>query len=151
MIIQITIIIFSLFAISRIILRVRDKRVTRLGGLLWMTLFASIGVLVLLPNVMVFLSNIAGVQRGVDLFIYLSIITLFYLIFKMFVMVEKVSQELTACVRSIAIMENNINKKITGFKNGFREIHEKGKKNSGTNTRMSIDNINKKEKNKKNS
>ena len=111
MIIQITVVIFCLFAISRIILRARDRKLSFLGMFLWTTLFASIGVLVLLPQVMVFISDLAGVQRGVDLFIYLSIIALFYLVFKIFITLEKLSQEITACVTHVTMIRYELKEK----------------------------------------
>jgi len=106
MMIQIAIVIFSLFAISRIILRVKDKRLSLGGMFFWLTIFVSIIVLVLMPKVMSFLSNIAGVQRGVDLFIYLSIVALFYLLFKLFIMVEKLQQEITSAIKGVAILKH---------------------------------------------
>lgn len=118
MIVQIVVVMFNLFAISRVILRARDGKITYFSAFFWIVLFASMMVLVLMPSVMVFISNLAGVQRGVDLFIYLSIIVLFYFMFKIFIMLEKLEQEITVCVTEIALMENETRtKKSCGQRN----------------------------------
>ena len=110
MMIQIGIVIFSLFVISRIILRARDKKLSLWGVLFWVGLFATIIVLALMPKVMTWVSRLAGIQRGVDLFIYLSIIALFYMVFRIYIALEKLSQEITTAIRCVAILEHDFKK-----------------------------------------
>jgi len=95
---------FSLFAISRIILRAKDKKIKKTNALLWIVVFGAILVLSLMPKAMSIISKIFGVQRGVDLFIYISIILLFYLSFKVYMILETLNQDITKCVREIAIL-----------------------------------------------
>src|SRR4030042_1549196 len=96
-------VLFALFALSRAALRLKDKSINLFQfifcGLLW------IGVIVvaLVPNITSFFSNLFGIERGIDLAVYLSIILLFYLIFRMYVKVDKIEENVTKVVREIAI------------------------------------------------
>ena len=64
-------------------------------------------VLVFLPNTTQILADILGVGRGADLVVYLAIMALFYLQFKLFVKIESVEQEISTLVRKIALDEKN--------------------------------------------
>ena len=79
--IQIIVILFSLFAISRVILRFKDRSVTLQSLFFWVILWMATVLFVMLPRTASILTNFFGVGRGADLLIYLSIILLFYLIF----------------------------------------------------------------------
>ena len=116
MMIQIAVVIFCLFAISRIILRAKDKKLSWKETLLWILIFASIGVFVLMPKAMTIISKFAGVQRGVDLFIYISIIALFYLIFRLYIFVEKLEQDITIAIREVSLIKVIKPKKVNKFK-----------------------------------
>jgi len=104
MIIQIILIGFSIFAITTIIIKKIKKEIKVFSTLFWLFLFSSIIVLSLMPSVMSIISKFFGVQRGVDLFIYLSIIGLFYSAFKIFTLLEKLEQDITKCVREVAMI-----------------------------------------------
>jgi len=111
MIIQTLFIIFSLFVILKIIFKIKNEKISIFAGSIWIVLFISIILLVLFPEIMVFLSHIAGVQRGVDLFIYASIILLFYLIFKIFILIETIQQDITKVVREMALLKHEDEKR----------------------------------------
>ena len=51
------------------------------------------------------LSSILGIARGADLIVYVSVVLLFYLIFRLYVKMEKIEQDVTKVVRKIAIDE----------------------------------------------
>ncbi len=69
----------------------------------WGLLWTGVIVVALVPNITYFFSNLFGIGRGIDLAIYLSIILLFYLIFRMYVKVDKIEENVTKVVREIAI------------------------------------------------
>lgn len=109
--IQIIAIIFALFAISRVILRVRDKKLTINEFVFWCILWAALIILAIFPTLVVQLSGFLGFKRGLDVLIYVSIAALFYLVFRMYVKIEEQDQKITKLVREIAIKNNEKNKK----------------------------------------
>jgi len=101
--IQIIAVLFALFAYSRAILRFKDKKITGKEFLFWSIIWISIIIVALLPGVTSWFSNLFGIRRPIDLGIYASIIILFYLIFRMYVKLEGVEQDITKVVRNMAM------------------------------------------------
>lgn len=111
-IIQLIIIIFALFALSRAFLRFKDNALTIRDFIFWLVLWAGVIGVALLPNIISFGSNFLGIGRSVDLIVYLGMIGLFYLVFRLYVKVESQEKEITSIVRKVAIdKENNKRKK----------------------------------------
>ncbi len=52
------------------------------------------------------IASFFGVEKGADLAIYISILLLFYLMFKVLVKVEELDKNITKIVREIALKEN---------------------------------------------
>ena len=105
--IQILITLFALFAVVRTVRQFRAGHVSALWGAVWTLFWVAVVVLVFLPNTTQMLADILGVGRGADLVVYLAIIALFYLQFKLFVKIESVEQEISTLVRKIALDEKN--------------------------------------------
>ena len=105
MLIQIIIIIFVLFALSRVLLRFKNNEITIKEFLFWLIFWIAVSITVLLPQTTSLLASWAGVGRGVDLVIYISIVALFYMIFRIFVRLEKIEQDITKIVREIGMKD----------------------------------------------
>ena len=103
--IQILIILFALFAVVRTLRQFRAGRLSALWGAVWLLFWTVVVVLVFLPNTTQILADVLGVGRGADLVIYLALVVLFYLLFKLFVKIESVEQEISTLVRKIALDE----------------------------------------------
>ncbi len=103
--IQIIVIIISIFAISRVLLQVRKNVVAIDSALFWVVIWLIVISIVIYPNTINNLADIVGVGRGVDVIIYLSIIFLFYMIYRMYVRMENLEREITKLVREIALIE----------------------------------------------
>ena len=103
--IQIIVALFALFAVVRTVRSFRAGRVSVIWGGAWMLFWIAVVVLVFLPNTTQMLANVLGVGRGVDLVIYVALIALFYLQFKLFVKIESVEQEISTLVRKMALDE----------------------------------------------
>lgn len=101
--IQLLIALFALFALVRVGRQFRAGRVSLVWGGAWVLFWIGVVVLVFLPNTTQILADVLGVGRGVDLVIYVSLIVLFYLQFKLFVKIESVEQEISTLVRKIAL------------------------------------------------
>jgi len=100
--IQILIIIFALFALSRIVLRKKDKSISYLEMFLWGTIWLSVLIIAFVPRITNFLSAKVGISNGFNLLVYASIMLLFYLIFRMYVKIESLEQDITKLVRELA-------------------------------------------------
>lgn len=105
LIIQIIIVLFILYALYRTIGKFREGKV-RWGWFAFWTLFwIAAGVVVLLPETTNRLADLVGVTRGVDLIIYLAIIVISYLVFRILIKIESLEQEITKVVREAALNE----------------------------------------------
>ncbi len=102
-ILQIVVVLFALFAFSRALLRFRDKKISGKEFIAWTILWAAAIVVILLPGTTFFFANILGIQRGADFVVYISIILLFYLVFRLYVKIDSVEKNLTNLVREISI------------------------------------------------
>ncbi|KYK25280.1 hypothetical protein AYK26_02250 [Euryarchaeota archaeon SM23-78] len=101
-IIQILIIIFSLFALSRAFLRFKDNRLTKNEFIFWAVLWIAVIVVSIIPGITSTISPSLGITRGIDLIVYISIIVIFYLIFRLYVKIENMEKKITSIVRRIS-------------------------------------------------
>lgn len=107
MFIQFLIITFVLLVIIRILLTFKKREISLKGLLLWLGLWMAVSVAVLLPQTTVFFAKILGVGRGTDVTAYLAIVLVFYLIFKIFVKLEKIESDITKIIREITLRDKN--------------------------------------------
>lgn len=101
--IQIAVLVFALFALSRTILRFKDSRLTPKAFAFWSLVWAAVIVIGINPEVSKLVAENVGIGRGVDLLIYLSILVLFYLVFRLYVRLEQVDQNLSKVVTRLAL------------------------------------------------
>ena len=76
------------------------------------TLIWVIGIIgILHPATTSRIASLIGVGRGVDAIIYLALSLLFYLVFRLYVMIEDVRREITTLVREISLANAKKTKK----------------------------------------
>ena len=109
--IQLFFIIFILFALSRVILRAREKIISTRIALFWSIIWISALLGIMLPQTTTRLASYFGVGRGVDIIVYISLSLLFYLVFRLYVMLEDVKHDITELIRILAINKPLILKK----------------------------------------
>ncbi len=102
-VIQIIAIIFAVFAFTRVILRFKDNNLTPKELLFWSFIWIITIIVAVFPQTISWASEIFGVQRPVDFAIYASIIILFYLVFRIYVKLESIENNITKVVREVAI------------------------------------------------
>ena len=102
-VIQILAILFALFAFSRVVLRLRDAEITTKEFIWWSFVWIMVIVVAIVPSTVDFVSSLFGVQSAIDLIVYVSIIVMFYLIFRLYVKTEKVEHSITTLARELAI------------------------------------------------
>ncbi len=105
MLIKLLVTLFVLFAVSRVFLRFRDGSMGLVGMIGWSLLWIGIEVFVWLPKVSDAFAHLIGVGRGVDALVYVSIVGLFYGMFRLYVKMESIEHEITNLVRNIALRE----------------------------------------------
>lgn len=101
--IQIVLVIFSVFALTRVFLRFREKVITQKTAFFWTFIWVSALVGILLPKTTTHIASIFGVGRGVDVIVYISLALLFYLVFRIYVMIQDIRHEITSIIRKVAI------------------------------------------------
>ena len=72
----------------------------------WAFFWVIASVVTLLPQTTTVAARLVGVGRGADFVLYLSVIALFYLIFRLFVKIEDLELEITRLVRKLALEES---------------------------------------------
>jgi hypothetical protein len=110
-IIQIIILVVVLVVWWRIYARWRAGEITPVEFIEWFALWLVVAVVVMVPDVASYLAILVGVGRGSDLIVYLALLLIFYLIFRLFLRFEKIDHEITAVVRHLAIKQVDKNKK----------------------------------------
>ncbi|MFC1727906.1 DUF2304 domain-containing protein [Nanoarchaeota archaeon] len=101
--IQIILALFILFALSRAVLRFKDKKIRTGEFAFWAFVWIVALIVVFIPGSATYFANMLGIGRAVDLVIYLSIALLFYLIFRIYVQIDGVRTDLTKVVQEVAI------------------------------------------------
>ncbi|PIS05550.1 MAG: DUF2304 domain-containing protein [Candidatus Buchananbacteria bacterium CG10_big_fil_rev_8_21_14_0_10_42_9] len=107
MIIKIVLLIFIAFALSRVVLRWRKKDITAREFFVWLVFWVLVAVAVILPQTTDVLAKFVGVSRGADLLVYISIVVLFFGMFKVLVKLESVDKQITELVRKLAIKDSD--------------------------------------------
>ena len=105
MILEILAVLFTFFALSRVILRARDNKLDIAEFLFWTTLWVGFLIVVFLPDITSKVARIIGIGRGIDLIVYTSVALLFYLQFRLYVKLEEREQEITKLTREISFLK----------------------------------------------
>ncbi len=103
LIVQIFFVLFALFSLSRVFVMVRKRQLSFALGSLAIVVWASVIVFSLQPEWLNHIARIVGIGRGVDTAIYISIVVLFYLVFRILVRLEKMEDQVTTVVRKNAL------------------------------------------------
>ena len=102
---QLIVIIFCLYAAFRVWQKIKAKSLGTRWGAFWLVFWLGVGAVVALPWTTSLLASRLGVTRGVDLVIYVSVIVLFYLVFRLTLKIEKLEGNITKLVREIALRD----------------------------------------------
>ncbi len=105
MIIKALLVLFFMFALSRVVLRFRDGHITARELVMLCALWIGASAAVLWPALSGHVATWLGVNRGSDAVMYLTVAALCYFIFRLYIRIRDVEQQLTALVRNLALRE----------------------------------------------
>jgi hypothetical protein len=106
---QIIAIIIILFFIAKLFLQKKKKEINILEFSFWFLFWLVSGfVIFFIKKIDGFVSALGFSAKGIDVLVYLSIVVIFYLIFKLFIKIEKQERNITKLTREISL--NNFNK-----------------------------------------
>ena len=100
---QIIAAIFAIFAISRVYLRFKERKLSLPAFLFWFLVWVSGVIFILFPETATSFAKLVGIGRGVDAVIYASVATLFYLIFRLYIKIEETNRLITDLVQKVAL------------------------------------------------
>jgi hypothetical protein len=102
---QLFLLSLAVLAMGVAVLWFRQRKIGGIAILLWLFLWTGFAVVVLFPESAVVLAHLLGISRGVDLALYLSVILIFFLLFRIYVRLEQVDRQITQIVRAVALRE----------------------------------------------
>lgn len=105
MLIQIFITLLAIAALLGAFIRFRKADIGRGEFLVWFILWAAVVALVWNPRATNVLASWLGVGRGADAVFYVSIILLFYAVFRLYGKLENLEHQLSELVKKIALRD----------------------------------------------
>ena len=100
---QILAIIFCLFALWRVVAKFRRQEIKPVELSMWLIFWLAVAVAFITPESLTKLANLLGIGRGADLVLYVAVVAVFYLMFRIFVRLEKMERDITKVVRKNAL------------------------------------------------
>lgn len=95
--------LFVLVMLAKLFKQRRDHKLSTMSLIAWLILWLVVLLVFWQPEITSSLALMLGVQRGADLVIYLAIIVMLYLLYRIFVRLNKIEEDISKVVRSEAI------------------------------------------------
>lgn len=102
MYIQLLFTVFVVVVLINLFKRWQARLISQSRLIIWLMLWLVALVVFWLPDSTNYIANILGIGRGVDLVIYVSIVVIFYLLFRLYLAIDKLSGQITKIVRHLA-------------------------------------------------
>ncbi len=107
---QIIITLFTVLILGKLFRQRQQNKINLAAFFTWLLLWLFVLVVFWQPDTTSYLASLLGIGRGADLVVYLSILVIFYMLFKILVRLNKLDSELTKLVRAEALKKDE-NKK----------------------------------------
>lgn len=104
---QIIVSLFVLIIVFRLFKKFKDNTLKTLEFIGWLLLWLTVVVVFWLPQTTSYLALILGIGRGVDLAIYVALLVIFYLIFRVYLRIDRQQREITKIVRHLALKDED--------------------------------------------
>lgn len=103
MLFQIAFVVFSLLSILGIWSKAKTTRLSVRACIGWSVFWLLADAVVLSPNNTVVLANTFGIGRGVDFILYIAIVVLVAIVFRLHIKMAQLEEHLTTLIRQDAI------------------------------------------------
>lgn len=103
MLYQIALICFAAFAIIRTWQQYRRRKVSKYWFLIFGLFWAVVAFVAVAPQTTDVVAHLVGVGRGADLSVYTGVVVLFYVVHRLMLKQQQLSDEITELVRKLAI------------------------------------------------
>ncbi|KKP69547.1 hypothetical protein A2X44_03370 [candidate division CPR3 bacterium GWF2_35_18] len=105
MFLQIVVSIFVAAVLLEIWVNYKKHQLSILSFIFWSCIWSAVVLVVWFADVTVLIANLINIQRGIDSVVYLSIVVLFYLVFRIILKLEKIEKRIETVVRKKALHE----------------------------------------------
>jgi len=105
MLLQIIITILVIIALSVIVNKKKANKLSLGQAFTWGIMWLIVLIVFWYPESTNYLANTLGIGRGADLIIYAAILVMFYMLFRMYLTIDKLSSDITKVVRKVGIEE----------------------------------------------
>ncbi len=105
MVIQIFITLFALIALFGVVRGFKRGALSRTGVVAWIFIWVAAIVAVWNPWITNRIASMLGVGRGADAVLYVSVVMLFYMIFRLYGKCENLEHQLSELVKKIALKD----------------------------------------------
>lgn len=107
---QLIIVLFALATLIDII-KLRQKGTLGIRGtIFWILFWIGVCIVVMWPQGVQMIARSFGIGRGSDFILYISVVTLFFLVFRLHIKIENIGRDVTKVVRKNAIENSNYKK-----------------------------------------
>ena len=102
LVIQLLILFFATFTLVTALFMFKDKKIRVGDFIFWLALWIAVIITSITTKYADLISQILGVSSGLNFLVYLSIIVLFYLIFRVYVKLDTMEKKMTNLVRELS-------------------------------------------------
>ncbi len=98
-----------LFAFATIVNTIKMKQKGTLGirgAIFWILFWIGVALVVIWPQSVQMIAHSFGIGRGSDFVLYISVITLFFLVFRLHIKIENMNRDVTKVVRAKSLEKN---------------------------------------------
>lgn len=92
-------------------IRFRESKMSPGMLVVWSVIWIILIALSIFPAGTMYFARLTGIGRGLDVILILGLIGCYYLIFRIYSMIENIEQEITTLVREVALEKDNSRKK----------------------------------------
>lgn len=119
--------LIGIIAIIIALLRLKNGKMSLGIAFLWIIIWLIVIWISIFPESTNLFASLAGIGRGLDLVLVLGLILGYYLIFRIYSMIENMDREITLLVREIALQRADLKEET---KNKYSKIDLNRDKNS---------------------
>lgn len=103
---QIIVTLFVFVIVWRLGKKYKDNTLRIYDFLIWLAIWVAVLIVFWLPQTTSYLAVLLGIGRGSDLAVYLAVLFMFYLIFRIYLKIDKQQRDITKIARHLALTEH---------------------------------------------